>query len=65
MTEYVVLQSDDAGRWSEIYRVRERSSRGAIRLAAGKIEEVGSFVAVPARSWQPVKVQIETALKFS
>ena len=72
MTEYVVLAKDGSGLWEpirnaggiEVYAAS--SVNGAIRKAVSN-GEGGTFVAVPARSWKPVTVKVETktALKFS
>lgn len=66
MTEYKILFRDEE-KWSEGYpNVKASSPRAAIRAALdGNDQEGGEFVAVPARSWHPVKVAVETALKFS
>ena len=71
MTEYVVLmqQSVDDGEAFHIiaYEVA-RSARSAIQGAlVGREDESGQYVAVPARSWKPVTVKVETktALRFS
>lgn len=66
-TEYVVLReniaskdtvSPNAGTHSIVTTVKARSAADAIRQAAGKTE--GTYRAVPARSFQPVKVTVET-----
>lgn len=75
MTEYLILRSvgkseNGEAHWEDITRETARSAQAAIRQAA---ERLGAdaprnhFVAVPARSWKPVKVTVETktALKFS
>ena len=75
MTEYMILRSTtstEAGQsaWEDVTRVTASSAHTAIRQAA---ERVGAdvphnhFVAVPARSWKPVTVKVETKtqLKFS
>lgn len=68
MTEYVVLMREESkGQfWYEIPpRPMANSAREAIKVALKDKDKIGEFVAVPARSWQPVKVQLETALKFT
>ena len=71
MTEYLVLSRNGGGPWSEKARVQARSAQSAIRsvIEKGEAEAVTHehFVAVPARSWKPVAVQVETktALRFS
>lgn len=74
MTEYVVLGSYE-GEWTEAGLYRQRSAQGAIRACLEmnkeelpeRIRNTDLFVAVPARSWKPVTVKVETktALKFS
>lgn len=75
MTEYVILANiDDGGpRWQEVARVKARSASAAIRemvsvSANGLLPEDsgGTYVAVPARSWRPVTVTVETktSLRF-
>lgn len=69
-TEYVVLgliEHEDGDGWFEHARVEERSAQAAVRSALDGIQEDGTYVAVPARSWKPVTVKVETktALRFS
>ena len=75
-TEYVILANTDDGgsRWKEVARVKARSAASAIRTmvdgdANGLLTEDsgGQYVAVPARSFRPVTVTVETktALRFS
>ena len=69
MTEYVVLEKEEG--WLEYGRVNSRSAQSAIKAVMDHPENQrtggGTFVAVPARSWKPVTVKVETktALKFS
>ena len=67
MTEYLLLERTKDGFWSEVSGTTKASSaKAAIRKAlSGENGSAGEFVAIPARSWQPVKVAVETALKFS
>lgn len=72
MTEYLVLEvqeRNDNGLhlWQKIAAVEARSASSAIREALGGEEHEGEYVAVPARSWRPVKVSVETKtqLRFS
>lgn len=71
-TEYVVLQLDppDDGRiWRNVGKVAARSAEHAVKQYAEK--EAGStalvLVAVPAKSWQPLRVTVkqETRLEVS
>lgn len=80
MTKYVVLKENsdplpadlqggdfNPRGYHVVHTVETRSASGAIRdwLKDGSTQ--GTFVAVPARSWKPVTVKIETktALRFS
>lgn len=75
MTEYVILKRDQDGRWAELTeRPNARSQQAALQsvfksgeYTADVIDGHAPYVAVPARSWKPVTVQVETktALKFS
>jgi hypothetical protein len=65
-TTYVVLRkigSEEQAQpqWMEYGRAHAASSTAAIRECAG-IDDQGAaeYVAVPARSWKPVKVTVET-----
>lgn len=68
MTEYLILAKTEDGSWVEGRTVPARGAKAAIRtfLDGSKLESA-LFVAVPARSWKPVTVKVETktALKFS
>jgi hypothetical protein len=60
VTSYIVLKAhvDGGGGWHEIPgTVAAPSAEAAIRKALGaKADATGPYVAVPARSWKPVKV---------
>jgi hypothetical protein len=65
-TTYVILRkigSEEQAQpqWMEYGRAKAASSTAAIRECAG-IDDQGAaeYVAVPARSWKPVKVTVET-----
>lgn len=75
-TEYVVLRRDDYGdgstggeklAWTLVGYidgfVPAANADAAIRKAAN--DEEGTYVAVPARSWQPRTVKVETQRKVS
>jgi len=67
MTRYMILAKDtkpDSG-WVETTTVEAVSARAAIREALNGASEGGEYVAVPARSWEPVKVEIQQAIKIS
>lgn len=66
-TEYIVLLAGSDGRYEVVGSKHARDAAGAIKAAAPTINsEAGWFVAVavPARSWQPIKVtpKVETTL---
>lgn len=74
MTEYVIFEfhqenPNQPGVWTEGTRMPARSAQTAIRKMIERSPESksGMFSAVPARSWKPVTVSVETktALKFS
>lgn len=68
MTEYVVLKFHEVlgehGAWVIIGKAETRGPRTAIREIINGAE--GSYVAVPARSWHPsdVKLETKTLLRF-
>jgi hypothetical protein len=64
MTKYLVLKRNSSG-WEEGVTVEASSGRAALNSALLNEKEGGEFVAVPARSWKPVKVEVAQALKFS
>lgn len=56
------------GAWVEIGGTEARSAESAIRLVVARSDDTeGEYVAVPARSWKPIKVSVETKtqLRFS
>jgi hypothetical protein len=80
MTEYVVLKENsdplpedlqnyefNPRGFHVVHTVEARSATAAVRDWLKDGETEGTFVAVPARSWKPVTVKVETktALKFS
>jgi hypothetical protein len=71
VTEYVILvNTDDGGpRFQVVGKTEAAGVSAAIRTHLKKDElaedSSGMYVAVPARSWRPVKVAVEQALKFS
>jgi hypothetical protein len=59
-TAYVVLEQHGT-EWSLVKKVKARSSTSAIREVAKDIPVPNTvLVAVPERSWNPVKVSVET-----
>jgi hypothetical protein len=64
-TEYVILEANDGQAFTNIATVTAPSASQAIRQHCLTMQEVDStFVAVPARSWRPVKVKTRIALEF-
>lgn len=66
MTEYVVLVREEETSWMLLDGiVRARSAKDAIKAKGATQNAV--YVAVPARSWKPLTVSVETKteLKFS
>jgi hypothetical protein len=79
-TKYVVLEQreaktvEEAGElranfyWVECEQIAARSAHDAIRTYAkanGIADKGGTFFAVPARSWNPVKVAVETQTRLT
>lgn len=65
MTKYLVLKSWDVA--GEAEAVNGAAAIKAVLSDPKHSEDLnsgGTFVAVPARSWQPVPVKAETTLKF-
>ena len=64
-TEYVIL-SKTGQSWVEQATVTARSAKAAVRewLDQGADKPEGVYVAVPARSWQPITVKTETQTKI-
>jgi len=68
MTDYVILFQQDNGGWMELEkRIPARSGTSAIRALLDGAEARGQYVAIPARSFRPVTVKLETKtqLRFS
>ena len=69
MTEYRVMKQTEREDWEFVGQREAVSAKAAIQGVLNgpstEFERHGTFVAVPARSWQPVTVKVETALKFS
>ncbi len=66
MTDYVILESSNGNQWQVLGSEKAVSAKAAIAaLLKNADQKDGEFIAVPARSWQPVTVKKETRLKFS
>ena len=63
-TLYKVLyreKGSDADSWGVLADTYDAASTSAAaRAAAANIEQPGEYAAVPARSWDPISVEIET-----
>lgn len=63
-TEYVILErlTNTTGgvSWREFARETGRSADSALKTSLEGNEDGGTFIAIPARSWKPVKVTPET-----
>lgn len=66
-TKYVVLERIALGRddWRETANVTALSAEAAIRDALAGDTDGGTYVAVPARSWKPLTVTVETIPKIT
>jgi hypothetical protein len=79
-TQYVVLEQREVSSieessekrtnvfWVECDQITARSAHDAIRTYAkanGVADKGGTFYAVPARSWNPVKVAVETQTRLT
>lgn len=56
---YVVLVGAPESGWVETNRVDAASAEAAIRRTAD-LQGEGKYVAIPARSWKPISVSVET-----
>lgn len=72
-TDYMILtksepdaEGKESNLWEVSAKVTARSAKAAIRswIDQGPDEPKGTYVAVPARSWQPVTVSTETQKKI-
>jgi len=58
-TEYVILKQLDTSGWDRVSKITSRSAEQAVRDVVESLsdgDQGGTFVAIPARSWKPVKV---------
>lgn len=65
-TLYRILKQDGPG-WAEVQTVKASSASAAIRACVSKLaaaDQGGVFVAVPTRSWTPVKVAPQTQIRL-
>lgn len=65
-TEYVVLAESGDKTWKDVGRQTARSAKAAVaaHVTAAKLN-AGTFVAVPARSFDPITVKTETKTKLA
>lgn len=63
-TEYVVLRREAEGSWQLVKTVTARTPENAVKAAHKNGGDADVYVAVPSRSWKPVKVRskVETTL---
>lgn len=68
MTDYIVFRKNGTG-WEVVAGVKASRPRTAIEAALSAKKDMappdGEYAAVPARSWKPITVKVEKALKFS
>lgn len=67
MTDYIILkQNDDAlddnRDWAQVGEAKASSARRAV---ASLIAAEGEYVAIPARSFKPITVKVETTTKIT
>ena len=68
MTNYIILRKNTGMEvWEQFTAQAASSPQGAIRKAAQNEEDSADYVAVPARSWRPVHVEVnvERVLKLT
>jgi hypothetical protein len=71
MTKYTILKNFGGDKvtandeWHTVGEAEAVSANAAIRSHLNGASEGGEFVAVPSRSWAPVKVEIQQAIKIS
>lgn len=59
---YVVLSKNESG-WEVVTTMAGSSAGQAVRKVA-ESKGAGTYVAVPARSWQPLTVRVETETRL-
>lgn len=70
MTEYVVMSATRADEtdsaWAEVGHFEARDARAAVAayVSQNGVPKSGSFIAVPLRSFKPIKVDVETQTKL-
>lgn len=62
MTTYVVLFKEPNEDLFDVLDKRYEAGSGnaAVRAAAGDMQKQGTYVAIPERSWEPTRIEIET-----
>ena len=60
MTNYIILRRNGDGDWQEVGTILASSARSAIRAIFRHDQASGTFVAVPARNFQPLTVNVRT-----
>lgn len=64
MTDYLILEqhSENAGVWEQHATAVASSPQRALRISN---LGAGTYVAVPTRSWKPLKVKVENTVKIT
>jgi len=61
VTNYIILRQNGDGDWQEVEgTILASSARSAIRAMFRHDQAPGTFVAVPARNFQPLTVNVKT-----
>ena len=60
MTIYIILRRNGDAQWREEGTIIASSARSAIRAMFRHDQAPGTFVAVPARNFQPLTVNVKT-----
>ena len=64
-TRYIVLEERDGNGWADVGAVYARSATEAIRAAIVNYTTTADrYVAIPERSFQPVRVKVETVQRI-
>ena len=62
MTIYAILWEDEHG-WNRLMNIEASSPGAAIGKYVADIGKGGTYVAIPARSWKPITVEVETVTR--
>lgn len=64
MTEYIILKQDTGGTWRQAEGGYWSASSARRAIAAAGVDE-GTYVAIPARSWEPLTVKVTQTTKVT